>query len=66
MDPADDLLGTGQTWTPLIPLEDARLKADVGGSQSSPTCLLTSVVPLGEGISVSRTLLRDIGEEIIS
>lgn len=65
MESADDLLGREQTWTPRIPLEDARLKADVGGPKSNPTCLLTSVVPLGEGISVPRTLLKDIKEEII-
>lgn len=65
VEPVDDLLGREQTWTPRIPLEDARLKADVGGLKSNPTCLLTSVVPLREGISVPRTLLRDIEGEII-
>lgn len=45
----------------MIPLEDARLKANVSHPKPSPTCLLASVVPLGEETSVPRALLRDFG-----
>lgn len=62
----DDMLGTEQTWTPLmIPLEGARFKADMGSPKPRPTCLLTSVVPPRENISVPRALLRDTGEDVI-
>lgn len=58
-----DLVGTGQTWTPLR--EDARLEANVGGPRLSPTCLFTSVIPVSEEISVPRALMRDLEEEVI-